>query len=1208
MSKKIINKSKALQSICGVILSLFLANTTQAEDTELFVADLSAQEGRKPKVLIIFDNSGSMSSFTAVKKGYHRDIVYPSLGSSDNGAHDQLYYSFGGNKEQDVPIPGEDDDLRHFPETANACAESIPDLVNSGRYSGYLRYYRIEGKKEKKGSWEDLPDNDKEISDETIIDCLEDMMVGNPLNPYGYRDYNREYRRVTRSSRPWSAAKPYNVLNGFPYDRGNNTDKALYTAVYADRSSHFNPEANITLYTANYLRWYHASDVGTNLKSRLLVAKDAILKLIKSTPTVDFGLMLFNFNGLDANQNEIINGGRLVKKISGGQQHKKDLLTIISGMPATTNTPLCETLFEAYLYFSGGQPMYNFVDKDQLAYEHIANSPPPDFSALNASRTMYISPFSRCSDQASIILITDGQPTLDKHADPSIKSLLGAIESEQVSYGYKNDSSYLAAVSSHMYKNDLFTEEVVEGQEAMKQNVITYTIGYGDNAIAGAGNLLQETASRAGGKYYEARDAQALQGALQSALVEILQKEATTTTPSFASDNFDRTQSLDTIYYTAFMPNSGPRWQGNLKKLKLSNSGSLVDKNNQEAINSEGKIKASATTFWGEIKDGNEVNKGGVNSHLPKQAQRSIFTDWGDSLSELKDLKSEQNMKKRLAVKMSDVPAMIDWIYGLDIDDENHNESVADIRADLLGDSLHFKPLIINNASSKTTQESSPDLRIILGTNSGMLHMFKDSGGTVSEVWAFLPNELLSKQKKLRKNRATSNKIYGIDGQITLFEHNDKRYIYFGLRRGGSSYYALDITNLNSPKLLWHVSNATTGFSELGQSWSKPIITYIAGYLDVEDKPKPVMIVSGGYDANKDNIGVGRSDSVGRGLFIIDAITGNLVQSFTPRKNEGVNHLVNISNSMPATPAHLDTNGDGFTDRLYIADTGGDIWRLDLSLELENHWSGYLVASLAGAENSNDRRFFNTPTIVPTIEKAVISTKDNGGVGDFKFRNKPYDAILIGSGDRTRPISSTETQDYFFLLKDYQLSHNYALGEPKPPATITIDDLMEITDAPLSSSESELESLVIKAQLSAASGWKYALKNIAEKSIGEAIVLQNKLYFTSFTPPEKINPEDGICSTKAQAKLYAINIHTGNNVHNWRSMDIGNILPDSLSIHSGLNENNEPALHLLGVGRGESVDKKQVAGEDNKIKSYTGNVDTKTTLKPLKIYTHDPFE
>ena len=72
-------------------------------------------------------------------------------------------------------------------------------------------------------------------------------------------------------------------------------------------------------------------------------------------------------------------------------------------------------------------------------------------------------------------------------------------------------------------------------------------------------------------------------------------------------------------------------------------------------------------------------------------------------------------------------------------------------------------------------------------------------------------------------NPDASYKNYGVDGDIVpviadrdndgVIEPADGDFVMliFGMRRGGSAYYALDVTNKNSPKVKWRVGSAAFG-------------------------------------------------------------------------------------------------------------------------------------------------------------------------------------------------------------------------------------------------------------------------------------------------------------------------------------------------------------------------------------------------------------
>ncbi len=185
---------------------------------------------------------------------------------------------------------------------------------------------------------------------------------------------------------------------------------------------------------------------------------------------------------------------------------------------------------------------------------------------------------------------------------------------------------------------------------------------------------------------------------------------------------------------------------------------------------------------------------------------------------------------------------MISWASGVDVEDEDGDGSSTDTRPWILGDMLHSAPLTINYGALGSFTQANPDLRLVVGTNAGFLHMFGTSDGV--EDWAFFPKELAPVLAKRLDNQVSNKHVYGIDATPVAYIKDvnndgtisaaagDKVFVYVGLRRGGRAYYALDLSVPDSPKFKWMIDNNTTGFSELGQSWSEPVITTVAGYVD----------------------------------------------------------------------------------------------------------------------------------------------------------------------------------------------------------------------------------------------------------------------------------------------------------------------------------------------------------------------------------------
>ena len=87
--------------------------------------------------------------------------------------------------------------------------------------------------------------------------------------------------------------------------------------------------------------------------------------------------------------------------------------------------------------------------------------------------------------------------------------------------------------------------------------VLTYTIGFATDQ-----QLLQDTAEKGKGEYYTADSAAELTEAFQGAIVSILSRDTTFTSPAVAVDTFTRTQSRDEVFYAMFKPRESIDWAG----------------------------------------------------------------------------------------------------------------------------------------------------------------------------------------------------------------------------------------------------------------------------------------------------------------------------------------------------------------------------------------------------------------------------------------------------------------------------------------------------------------------------------------------------------------------------------------------------------------------------------------------------------------------
>lgn len=1146
-----------------------------SDDTELYVTDYSIGNGNTAKVLIIFDNSGSMKTVEEdAPGGYDSSVTYEAISSAHSYHDDMIYFTKGvGIDDSGIDIPLSPSDSRRFLEEINGCNQSKPLLSEYGRYTGFVGEYRVKGQT---GTWGDLRDNSGANYD--TIDCYEDIIESDPNNAKDKEGNAHD--------------------SGYPIDGVKNGKTPVpYTADKDSSATQLGQGEVVTLYTANYLRWHAAAVAGvlpTVPQSRLDIAKDAIKNVINTTSSVDFGLALFNMNYPYEGYRD---GGRIVSGIQAmTPSAKSDLLDTISGTNAETNTPLCETLFEAYNYFAGNRVNFGKKDSDYSNW-YDGNEPPRDKTVESGND--YKSPFKVCPDVAYVIYITDGVPSQDSYANNSVIALGKSGVKEQaedktVAPDYSSFSenlstkSYLPALASYLYHNDLVTspETMADGSKTEHmQTVRTFTIGFSKGA-EDAAPLLAETAKRGGADYFAATSGLSLQKALSDALLTIMKTNASFTSPSIASNNFDRTQTFDSAYYAMFLPGSGPRWSGNLKKLQVTSQGVLVDKNGDVAIGEQGNIKDTSCTFWSACSgktDGNNVNEGGVLERLKAMTPsngvslRTIYTNTASPFAELKNV-AASTLSPLMNIDEVDVAQSIKWLYGYDVDLDNGG-SVNDPRSDIMGDPLHSKPLALNFGD-----KDSPDVRIILGTNQGLVHMFRDydSNGTneVDESWAFIPKTLLSNVGTLQKNVSGAHTVYGMDSSPVAYTELDstgkvnKAYVYMGMRRGGSSYYALNVSNPDSPSLMWTITPDSSGFSELGQSWSEPVVTTIPGHEG------PVLIIGGGYDTRYDT-DVIPVDPQGKAIYIVDAVTGKLIHSFSNSGSNGT-AVAGFSDSFPNAVAILDSNNDGKTDRIYATDVGANVWRLDLASSTKTEWSAFKFADLGGS-GSNDRRFFAEAAVAQTVFSNIAQVNVNGTV-TTSYQNVPYDAVVIGSGKRPNP-TGTDITDMFFVLQDRNVVTK-SFTSSDTPAALTLGNLYDVTTA-APTTESENVSFGKKR------GWLYNFTGAGEKSLTAALIVDGKVYFTSFVPAVN-SVSELVCTASGQGRLYVFDLHKGTRTYSHTYYELGERVPDTPQIVIPAPESGEdPYIYIIGVGKGEKI------GDD-----YSGTINVGAGLGVNKIYYH----
>ena len=492
------------------------------------------------------------------------------------------------------------------------------------------------------------------------------------------------------------------------------------------------------------------------------------------------------------------------------------------------------------------------------------------------------------------------------------------------------------------------------------------------------------------------------------------------------------------------------------------------------------------------------------------------------------------NASTGITGREGEVTDIVNWVRGADNStDEDLDGIFSDIRASVHGSVVHSRPAVVNyNRFGTCSNLNADDTYVFYGANDGVFHALKGGQGASDgqEQWGFVLPEVIGKLKRLRDNSpavtlnnlppsdTTNNTLYFADGPVSVFQldanndcrytsgiSGDKVYIFISMRRGGQVLYALDVTNPTTPKYLWKVAPGSN-FPELGYTWSMPVVANIK----LHGTATPVVVFGGGYDPAVEDLdpqfitsatatsvtssaggGVTTTRTLGRRLFVVRISDGRLLWSAGPTVGPGDGSysaiVAGMSYAMPSDPTVLDTNRDGLDDRIYIGDTGANIWRIDISNEDPAQWAVVPFASLDNSARA--RRKFLFPV-------SVVADGDAAGL---------YHAVLVGSGDREHPFDKT-INNRFYMLKDRATS---LLSSQTSP--ITESALVDAT----STSPTE------------PSGGFYINMATGEKIVSSSTVLAGTVFFNTNTPPAA--PAANVCSANdlGKALLYAVSYSSG---------------------------------------------------------------------------------
>ncbi|MGQ7959165.1 pilus assembly protein [Pseudomonas sp. SP16.1] len=571
--------------------------------------------------------------------------------------------------------------------------------------------------------------------------------------------------------------------------------------------------------------------------------------------------------------------------------------------------------------------------------------------------------------------------------------------------------------------------------------------------------------------FYVASDAAKMVESLKLAFAQIA-KEAQSTTASLAANS--TRLATDTAVFQSLLDSK--RWSGDLLAKRIGSDGSVASEASWSAAAALDSLTnlSARKVFTSLPPTADSVNgplrsTDGVDftwSDLAA-AQRAALTKAGEADSSMAE--------NRLAFLRGD--------RSREITDDDAAQPFRQ-RGSRLGDIVNSDPQFIHKqdfgysrlswsngavgtaytAFRATTAYQNRTPMVVVGANDGMLHGFDarvsataaNNGG--GELFAYVPNNLFGNLINLTEP-AYAHRYY-VDAtprisDVWLGASTGWRTMVVGATgAGGNSVFALDITDpgsMTSNSVMWEFSHPRMGYT-LGQP---ALVALPNGRFGV--------IVSSGYHDSAQTDGK---------VWVLDAADGSVIKEFTLATSGGL-----------GGPLASDTDADQVADRVYVADTLGNLWRLDLAGSNTSSWR--IPASL----NANP----------------LFIAKDDDGARQAitaplasAFNDKGQHMVFFGTGsfyrtgDNEVPADPAVDSYYGIIDGGLLIDGRGALREQEI-----------LREATLASGE-KARAITQNAMQSGDKGWYLDLVGPSgaqgERVVAKATLRSDRVIFTSMTP------------------------------------------------------------------------------------------------------------
>ncbi len=557
-----------------------------------------------------------------------------------------------------------------------------------------------------------------------------------------------------------------------------------------------------------------------------------------------------------------------------------------------------------------------------------------------------------------VVVLTDGYPTddLDVPAyigdwdgdgnEPGTCTSIGAPFPNS-----ENCSDYVDDVAGYMNEVDLRPD--MDGH----QNAPTYVVGFNIDAP-----LLAETAANGDGLYLTARSVKELKSALSNVLRDIIRRISSGSAVAIVSVEGE---TQDHLLRAKYLP---VKWYGFLEAFALP------------------------------YQDGDQpMWEAGALLADRDAGTRTIFTTLDGQVTEFNSGLADNFMWHMEIPTTEQTAAVMDWVRGEDVPGLRNRASWK------LGDIVDSSPVVVGAPSGFILEQEYMDFRaanqdrqrtVYIGANDGMLHAFDEFTG--KEIWAFIPESHLPRLKNLADTTYCHEYFVNLTpkAQDVLIGGSWRTVLFGGMKHGGDSFFAIDVTDPEYPEFLWE-----THVPIVLESWTQPEI------LRLKSLGRSVAIVGSGPDYLTGEAHV----------MALNIEDGSLLWSELLSTRTDVN--------MATAAEAVDIDFDGYEDVFYISDLAGHTWRYDLdsfppskSLLFETDQPIQAEPVLTVDYNNDVFLYFGTGKYIDPIDFIDVSLQTFYCIIDKHNLNSVSKYDLVDQTNTINPITAADRGWYVDLV------------------------------------------------------------------------------------------------------------------------------------------------------------------------------------------------